>query len=126
MLEAYQKEAAQEIAKLSELSTSSALSKVTIDEYVPPILLCVGPNFNNITSFAVCIADFEFVSDSLIMFADLFFRSVFALDLNYPYRSVTVWSVIQVLFYNIPLAKHFAEVYDFINKIKERVEETFT
>ena len=144
LMEAYQNDAAQTIAKLAEPSTSStpstssapstsstpstssAPTKVTVHEYIPPILLGVGPNVEHITSFAVCIADFEYLSDSLIVSADLFFKAVYALDLKYPNRSLTVWSVIQVLFYNIPLTKHFAAVYDFVNDIKERVKPTNT
>jgi len=66
-----------------------------------PLIIIVGPNCNEISQYFILVDDTYYVLNSILTAVDCCFKIIHALNLQYPYESLPVWTLIQKGFYQI-------------------------
>ncbi|CAI6355180.1 unnamed protein product [Macrosiphum euphorbiae] len=66
-----------------------------------PLIIIVGPNCNEISQYFILVDDTYYVLNSILTAVDCCFIIIHALNLQYPYESLPVWTLIQKGFYKI-------------------------
>ncbi|XP_063391922.1 uncharacterized protein LOC134677386 isoform X3 [Cydia fagiglandana] len=66
-----------------------------------PVVICVGPDVENITEFYVNFDDVTYQLESLLKAVDICFKTFHVFDIKYPRESIQPWMFIQRYFYEI-------------------------
>ncbi|XP_048000032.1 uncharacterized protein LOC125237110 isoform X2 [Leguminivora glycinivorella] len=66
-----------------------------------PVVICVGPDVENLTEFYVNFDDVTYQLESLLKAVDICFKTFHVFDIQYPHESIQPWMFIQHYMYDI-------------------------